>query len=1085
MGYSNHLGTGADGIFARRDSNLGNAINNRQNYDAHSNSMVNSSIIVNNNGPNPNVPVHMDGMVATGQQAPMLRTVPSQGYLPINMASRNESILSGSWNSNADMPQPPPHLFQQGIPVDVPPTTANNSINISQNMQLIPQSQSQPLTPGLVVPQIPPIDTNRNSTTDSAPSQHSRSSIISDIDTTGLNNSNLYVLSNDTNLSSEYRNFQNHLDITNDSKPYSQYKYPKRNTKACDMCRDKKIRCGALDSVTGQCKNCKKRNRECTFNFHADLKQKRKQTFIQRKKIKANKAPTTQSQDLESVSSLIDINQPSHCLLKNTKGNNSDLQMDERSRLFLDKLVRKINILDDIQVNSTELIGDLNIKDGISNVDEEFVPKCKYKQYKTTLLTSNKLKWIGDKLNKCRNDKMDSKEFYKPIKQQFNDIAKWYIVYLKKMTNFETFLERDENGNFKLFHLPENMEQNYRIFEHLHSSLLYTHTAIVTIDETKMLLKKYHNKEPMDFSEKFLLNTCFIYGIQASLTICYNEGINVRKDKHMLTPEQMNKIDHELFINCAYFYSKMMTHSGNLFTVKALLLWSKYMLLVLGNEISDDIFAKAVYIMQSLRFHTQAYYDSLPKKDFFFARGLWWYCISIDRLNSLRLSRPPLILFGKDCSLYLTEETFLKNFNKILVYDNKPDEQLTNFKDALNYAVSHHNYLKVAITFYVSQLVKFETDMIATCFNSNNMLNSSFEELLDQTQKLHQRLKNLRENLHPLMRLETFRDYYKVISVQNTEQKPECQFEVVCSRVITYQFRSLSAEINLNLFMISLIDDNMESVVGDPPRIEELKQLKESAITQYSECCRKILKTFCALKHQPFMYRECMFFFNTAFLVLIFKLIDGLDNEKLLLENLFLLEIIHKPFSIILERDHHTKHCKNMKWNATFFIYTYLLKNIVSCLEGKNVYSGTFTFGLDTYNASLKIMRNIASQNKNRQVVLCERTNTDAAQLEKKTCKIFNNLSNTFIAFLKDNELPTVDSIRKYVFNNDPNWQPILKREVPRDCSLFTPQGSETDVDDEETLNDYNNNIGFFTNGAFMYDRDLILQESIKDWCLL
>ena len=174
-----------------------------------------------------------------------------------------------------------------------------------------------------------------------------------------------------------------------------------------------------------------------------------------------------------------------------------------------------------------------------------------------------------------------------------------------------------------------------------------------------------------------------------------------------------------------------------------------------------------------------------------------------------------------------------------------------------------------------------------------------------------------------------------------------------------------------------------------------------------------------------------------------------------------------------------------MKWNATFFIYTYLLKNIVSCLEGKNVYSGTFTFGLDTYNASLKIMRNIASQNKNRQVVLCERTNTDAAQLEKKTCKIFNNLSNTFIAFLKDNELPTVDSIRKYVFNNDPNWQPILKREVPRDCSLFTPQGSETDVDDEETLNDYNNNIGFFTNGAFMYDRDLILQESIKDWCLL
>lgn len=1082
---------GADSMFPRSNSNEGDGINNRKNDDVYSSSTVNNSLAVNNNGPNPNGLLHTGSMAPTSQQPSitengMMRMDPPQGYLPVNMASRNESISLGSWTSNSVLPQQFPNMLQQGSPVYVAPRIANNLPNLSQSMQLVPPHQPQPLTPGLVVSQVSPINATGQSTTNSALSQQSRSPAISDIDTTGLNNPNSYDLSNDdADLSSEYRHLQNDIESTNGSKLYSQYKYPKRNTKACDMCRNKKIRCGPLDSVTGQCNNCTKRNIECTFNFHMDLEKKRLQIAIHRKKNKVSKSPITHIKDPEGNASLLDTDQSHNSLLEKINDDSSELQMDERSKVFFDKLLRKINILDDIQVNSTELIEDLNIKDGISNTDEEFVPKCKHGQYKTSLLTSGKLKWIGDKLNTCRSKKINSEEFYRPIKQQFNDISKWYIVYLKKLANFECFLEKGDDGNFKLFDLPENREQINRILENFHTSLIHASTAVVTPDETKMLLKKYYNKEPMDFSEKFLLNTCLIYGIQASFTIYYNEGINVRKDKHMLTPEQMKKMDHELFINCAYFYSKMMTHSGNLFTVKALLIWAKYMSLILGYEVSDDIFTKAVYIMQSLGLHKEAYYDSLPKKDFLFTRALWWYCISIDRLNSLRLSRPPLILFENNCSVYVTEEIFLKDFNKILVYDDKPDEQLTNFKDAINYAVTHHSYLRVAITYFGSKLVKLETEMIDLCFNNNAMLDSPFDEHLDQTLKLYQRFKKLRENLHPLMRLETFRDYYKVISVQNTEQKPEYQFEVVCSRVLAYQFRSLSAEITLNLFIISLIDDNMEYMAGDPARIEELKQLKETATTQYTECSRKILKTFCALKHQPFMYRECVFFFYTALLALIFKIIDGLDNEKLLLENIFLLEIIHKPYSIILERDLYTKSCQNMKWNAGFFIYTYVLKNIVGCFEGKNVYSGTFTYGMHIYDASLKVMRNIASQKKDAQVALCEHTNADKAQLSKKTCKIFDDLSYNFIDFLKDNQLPNVDSIRKYVFNNDPNWQPTLKKEVSRDCSLFTPQGSKTLADDDEILNDSNSSITAFPDGSFMYDRDFFFRASIEDWYLL
>ncbi|KAG0664719.1 hypothetical protein C6P44_000701 [Monosporozyma unispora] len=1139
MAFDNDTCISVDTRYPPGYPNQGNVTNGRGNNDVSANNAVHNTMINNNqnssasssNNNNSNVGTvdvgdgtmmndSMGSMVVpSNQQVPimengMIGMVPP-GFLPnnvpLNMNYREGSMSYRSWNPNV-MPQqqnsvymgnnvnnnnnsnnsnnmgmaisPPhqaPNSMPQGIPVYIPPTSNNTSTNLSQNIQMMPQL---PL-PQLVAQQVSPIDTGRNSTTDSVPSQRSHSPTISEVDNTALNNVHSYAPSNDTDVSSEYTASQNNNNINNmessiDPNAYAPYKHPKRNTKACDMCRDKKIRCGPLDPITKRCNNCKKRDKECTFNFHVDLEKKRQFISLQRKRNKINK-PTTKNEK----SSSIDITQIDQSLTDNMKGVSTDFVLDEKTKILVDKLLRKINLLDDVQVNSTELIEDLNIRDGISNLDDQFIPKCKYKQYRTALLTPNKLKWINDKLNMCRKEKIESTEFYKPIKQHFNEISKWYMIYAKKLTNFEIFLEKDDYGNFKLFDLPKDIEQTNRILENLHTSLLYTTTAIVTSCETKKLVQKYYNQEPMDFSEKFLLNTCLIYGIQASFTLYSNEGIHVRKDKHMLTPDQMKEMDHKLFINCAYFYGKMMTHSSNLFTLKALLLWSKYVLIILGNELSADIFAKAVYIMQSLGLHKESYYENLSKKDFILTRGLWWYCVSTDRLNSVRLSIPPLIASQNNCPVYLSEDIFVKDLNILLAYDDKYEDQVTNFKDALNYAVSHHNHLRMAITYYGSQLVKIEADMVATCFDSSNILSLPFEKLLNKALGLDHKLKKWRESLHPVMRLETFRDYYKILSVQNTEQKPEFQFEVICSRVILYQFRFLSLGITLNLFIISLIDDNMERMTGNPVKIEILKQIKAAAITQYTECSRKILKTFATLKHQPFMYRECVHFFYTAILSLMFKVIDGLDNEKLQLENLFLLEILHKPYSIILERDQNTRICENMKWNAGYFIYTYLLKNVVSCLARKNIYLGTFTFGLNVYDATLRLMTKIAGQKKDTQVALLERTDSNTKKLTQKSCKIFDDLTNSFIDFLKDKNFPTVETIRKYVFNNNPTWQPELKTVVPRDCSLFTPQGTKTETTEEEVLREFNDNIGFFTNGSFLYDRDLILRTSIKDWNML
>lgn len=861
-------------------------------------------------------------------------------------------------------------------------------------------------------------------------------------------------------------------------------KRSKRSSRACDRCRDKKIRCGPLDPVKNKCKNCLRRDEDCTFNFHYML-EKKKQERIAKKERRGKRKQKNQNKDHK-------ISKPSKENNDNLKNVNADTEnpiiaeLDPQklpNKILLDKLVAKIKILGDIQMNTKELFDYLSkITESSSQSDSEIIIKPRYKHYRNNLLTPHKIRWIFDKLNMCRDDKITAQEFYQPLKQHFNEISKYYIIQLKKLTNFESFFEKDENGDGCIFDLPQNKENSCRIIENMHNALLYTTTAIITPKDSASLIDKYYNNKSMTFSEKFLLNVGLLFGIQASITLYSNDIAHVRKDKHMFTPIEMRSWEHRLYINCAFYYNKTTIHTSDLNTLKALLIWSKYSQILISNEVSLDIFTKAINVFRKLGMNEKKFYDNLSGDGFYISIGLLWYCVSTDLLYSVRMTTSPLLRENEDFR-WISEKDFINNMTRIFKSrDPTSVDGIDTFYEMVQYSISQINYIAGVITFYGCQFLKIETRLINICFNNRLWYESSFEEILEKSLDVVKELKIWRENLHPLMKLETFRDYYKIISVQNIEQKPEYQFEVVCSRVIWYQFRYLCALVTVNLFIISFVDDNIDQFSERGDKRTQLKQIRASALWQSLENSRKILKTYGSLKNQPFMYRECVYFFYTAMFTVIFRIVDQMGDGKLEVDNLFILEMAHKPYSIILERDQNTKICENIKWNAGYFIYAYFLKGIVNCFRGKNMFSGTFSFDMDVYQKSLSLMTDIARKNRKEQLELLESVTSQSAKISGSSCKLFNDLTPNLINFLKEDECPTYDTIRKYVHNDDPTWQPSLNETPPKDSSLFSPQKSISKPRDEDILEDFNNNNGFFTCGPFFYDRDLSFFQTMKDW---
>lgn len=725
----------------------------------------------------------------------------------------------------------------------------------------------------------------------------------------------------------------------------------KRVNKACDYCRKRKIRCDQVNPQTKKCTNCYKYSMDCTFEFHIELEKKRKRAnYISSSR--DGKSPHYHQDELSSFSS----SNPSPVtddgnITISIKEYNELKQLSEQINPSIQKLLGKTDAMDGMSRVISDTFQTLLPKMQTQLLDYEFLPRAKPKNYYLTLLTAHKMNWIKSRLALTTSHE----EFFRPFKPMFNNAVKWYIVQMKRVINYSDLLPYKDNI-FQTYPLPSK-EQSKRLLEILHSSLLYSSSCIVNLDQMLDIIDRYYDGVPLSRHELFLLNVSLCTGASSALLINTNEAYYLRKDRHLPGASELKDIENNLFINSMFYYHKVLVNASNLTTLKALLVLGKHIQRITGFELSYNILEKAIAVAFSLGLNKQSTFTKIHPLEAIQARGLWAFCVSSDRSYSLKLSRPLLIAEGS--MDVLGDDTFfnvIKEISSISAVNNynRFDElkRITNIEEALNFIAHQKRYINIFTFYYESKLSELEEEVYKICFSTTSTYDIAIEELLCKCEKLNKKIENWRETLHPFMKLESFKEYYKLLSLQSNDENPEMRFEIILARIQTYHCRSYSLAITLGLFITSVLRDNKSTI--DETNREAFSQIDMISMDrlyrkQYVDASITILQLFGTLSHQPFLYSEIMYYFFTAVFTLVFHLVSQIHVPENDLENAYLISLLETTHKNLIGHNEENLLCDNMKWNTGIFMYTFFLKVIIQYFNNTSSFAKTYTLATVEY----------------------------------------------------------------------------------------------------------------------------------------
>lgn len=850
--------------------------------------------------------------------------------------------------------------------------------------------------------------------------------------------------------------------------------YIRRTIKACDACRKKKIRCGPVNPNSNKCMNCTKKGIDCTFVFHSELKKKQKkkrkkkilkQTSSDKVVANENNISEVSTTDTDIGSDVIENKTYENNIIETEKKQEecspietNNIKIPKDIFLGLDKILRKVDTLDKVESITRESFDKTDIAKKLLQMDDQFLPKCHPRLYTTHIMTNYNFLWLNERIVP---KPIKDKKHYETVLQNVGNVLKWYLIQYKKMINYLDFLEIDnDNGNYILSYYPQQKEQCLRIMENLNTSMMYTTTCIISESITTRLVNKVYNNEPMNLDEKLLFNVCLIAGIQDSLLISSQDDQLLRKDRYLPSTTEMKILESKLFTVINYYYNKIIVTAAGMDIVRALLLWARYCQCSISADVTSVIFSKAVSIAYHLGLHKHEYYYKFPFDEALLRKGIWKYFLLLDTALAVTLSKPPLINKSVQFSEVYSNEGFLQDVKRIVHSDAYKDcgIEINTFQDALKFTVSNVKYIVVAMSQYGAGLIELETKILQVCFNDLHIDKISFEKKIETCIEISNQLIEWRESLHPIMKLETFKEYYKLLSQQETRGNPALQYEVICSRILMYQFRHLSLTIKFCLFVISVIDDNID-IVNASKRKEFFLDLKKGMVTRYLDSSRKILKTFTSVKYQPFFYREVMHYFSTAVITLILHLVDHINDKSHDLENAYLLELLQTTYDHIDNSEYERPIGTYLKWNTALITLSTFLSEIIQYYHGKNVYTGLYSYKIKILEKNTRKYLEISTETAKEAIIELQDI-FKKRKLQKRNSEVLlNDLNDSFLQLIETENLH-ITFFEKLPMRSSP------------DSNLNTSLYSIQNKDRPYPNSPEDNIFSFLNSGTNFYDRD-------------
>ncbi|CCC69468.1 hypothetical protein NCAS_0C04780 [Naumovozyma castellii] len=764
----------------------------------------------------------------------------------------------------------------------------------------------------------------------------------------------------------------------------------KRVSKACDHCRKRKIKCDKVDPSTGKCSNCLKYNANCTFKRGRDNVLNNRRTSddttssalskgfalnnvmspsfsgINDIRISSNlpqPSPMVGSRDTSTLSSRQEPHNPpaqEAGVVNISKNNNSESKDTNRiaasETLYskMEKLDRKVSIVIDNMARFEWLLAKLIKKNDSSNsTPNKNSAKPNRKLYSTILLTQRKLEMVREKIS----PELSSDEFMEPINDILSISMKWYIVQIKSLMYSSSGIR---------YPLPPK-EQARRLIENFHSTLMSSVTGIISLAESLDLVDRYYDKtaRPLCYSELLLLNICLCSGASATNLLIGLDSHFLRKDRIQPSKEELHDIEYHMLLNAMFYYRKVSVICSGTASIQGLLLLSRYVEANFSTELSVDICSTAIRFSIDMHLNEKKSYVTLGMDEALRRSCLWWHCFSTDKSTSLKLSRPPLIT-EEDMDMFTDEgyfETIKNNILPRLLNSPEEEKKVTNLEEGLGVIANYCESLPFFISYYVTKLVRIESEIFSTCFSVRSTLDFSFDEILDKLVALIKDLNKWNDNLHSAMKLESYKQYLSLLYVQNIDGNAALLFEVACARILSCHFRYLYLVIVLSLFTLSFLLDNKESYQDSS---YDIPALFGDFTSQYKTASIKMLTIFKTTNYQPHLYDEIMFHFLTGVFALFFYVSNSLGEVVKNNQELFsLVELLRTTHNHLIGDDQENLFIDNLKWNTSIYFYTFFLNHLITRMNQLEHFKGRLEFNRNPYSNMLDRIREHSIKLKN------------------------------------------------------------------------------------------------------------------------
>lgn len=756
----------------------------------------------------------------------------------------------------------------------------------------------------------------------------------------------------------------------------------KRVARACDHCRRRKIKCDSINPQSNKCTNCTKYSAECKFTKLRDDGDKKRKTpeFLEKLSAASDDMNVLNFVPVNSIPSNPALSAmpvgPSHSESNNngTTFANVNTGLDNMDRIGrnaeltkplhaingkVEKLDRKVSMIVD-NLAKLEWLIDKMVTDYGKDIDNrKGLPKPKPKHYCTALLTFQTMAWVKCKLNPSETDE----EFMTPLRDLLTVSVKWYIIKTKEITDFSSLIFKE--GRYTLYPLPPS-GQAKRIVENFRAAIAMSSTpGLLGLDYYLSLIDKYHEPDaaPLSYAELLLLNVSLCSGASRMRLFINGDTYRLRKDRYNPSREELKNIENDTLLNSIYFYNKVSIAGGGTVEIQALLILSLYLQENINTELSSSVLATAIRFAMDLGLNQDSCYENLNLEEEILRRSLWWHCFNRDKWFALLLSRPPMIR-DQDMDM-LTDQNYFDYIKKLLSanrfkYGEEVDT-LANLEMALDYMVNYCEFLPTFLSYFIQKLVRLESKIIECCFSTRSILDYSFDEVLDRVLVIRKDLIDWDENLHPCMRLDSYRQYVSLLYVHHGVDNPALTYEIACSRIVGCHFRNLHMKVLLSMFAVSFLVDNLDQFKTSRHTIPKIYRM---CIDEGIENSMKMLKIFQTVDYDRHMYNDVMYLFLTGVFALLLytaRHIDEEDNQRIP----SIIELLITDHALLVGENQECLVSDNIKWNTSVFFYTFLLAKIVEHFNKNSPHAKNYDFNAEHYAPMLEKIMNHSTKVKN------------------------------------------------------------------------------------------------------------------------